>query len=221
MMSWGGTAFLPVIDHALIDGSPIDNLARHADPSVSVLIGSTEQESRLYLVPNDQIDHIHMSESLQLIHDLKMNDNVLKIYKKGNPTVGDVHAALLSDYTFRMPTQQIADALVAHGHSVWFYDFGWHSPAFHNRLGAAHLVDVPFAFDTTQAPKSKVFLGDHPPQSLVNTMHSDWVRFIRTGQAGWSVYQTDHRKTMRFDTKSVQVNDPDKAIRQLWESYLF
>ncbi|CAM3669805.1 Carboxylesterase [Vibrio aerogenes CECT 7868] len=221
MMSWGGTAFLPVIDQSLLTGTLTGNLAHHADPSVSVLIGSTEQESRLYLVPNGQIDKVHMSDSLQLIHDLNMDADIIKTYKKGNPTVGDVYAALLSDYTFRMPTQHIAQTLVNHGNAVWVYDFAWRSPAFNNRLGAAHLVDVPFAFDTTEAPKSKVFLGDHPPQSLIRDMHTTWVRFIQTGQAGWSVYQSQERRVMRFDGQSAEVKDPGKAIRLLWESYPF
>jgi para-nitrobenzyl esterase len=72
MMSWRGTAFVPVIDQQLLVGSPIDNLTRFAKPSVSVLIGSTDQEFRLYLVPNGRIDQITMSQVSQLLGDLKL-----------------------------------------------------------------------------------------------------------------------------------------------------
>lgn len=42
MMSWGGTAFLPVTDGDIIKESPMKDLAKYADPSIPVIVGSTD-----------------------------------------------------------------------------------------------------------------------------------------------------------------------------------
>ena len=49
-LSLGGTAFLTVIDGAVLDASPLVMLARRPKPGIPVIVGSTDQEARLYTV---------------------------------------------------------------------------------------------------------------------------------------------------------------------------
>ncbi|MEI8635182.1 carboxylesterase family protein [Vibrio sp. PP-XX7] len=47
-LSLGGTAFLPVVDHVLLPGTPMMNLVKHADPSIPAIVGSTDQAEIIF-----------------------------------------------------------------------------------------------------------------------------------------------------------------------------
>ncbi|MDN5369176.1 MAG: para-nitrobenzyl esterase [Shewanella sp.] len=223
MLSWGGTAFLPVVDGNIIKASPMKDLAKFADPSIAVIVGSTDQEARLYNVPGGAIDRISAAQRTQLLADLSLQGNPLKVYApaKSKKSIGDSFVDIQSDYTFRMPALHIAENLVKNGNRVWHYNFSWHSPAFGGKLGAAHFVDVPFTFNTIGSDEAKNFVGKQPPQQLAQVMHQNWVRFAKTGTVSWSEYELTHRATMKFDTESAQVDDPEHDVRMLWKDYPF
>ena len=42
-------------------------------------------------------------------------------------------------------------------------------------------------FDALGTDDAKL-MADNPPQSLAEQMHADWVRFIKTGDAGWAAF---------------------------------
>ena len=99
------------------------------------------------------------------------------------------------------------------------YEFAWPSPAFGGLLGAAHGLEIPFAFDTLRSdiPLFGPMLGDAPPQQLADTMHGAWISFATSGDPGWPRYEPGRRATMRFDTSSRVVDDPREWERSLWE----
>ena len=223
MMSWGGTAFLPVTDGDIIKESPMKDLIKYADASIPVIVGSTDQEARLYYVPGGAINKITSTQRSQLLSDLSLNGKPLRVYSPTNSdkSVGDSFADIQSDYTFRMPAVHIAEHLIKNGNKVWHYNFSWFSPAFDGQLGAAHFVDVPFAFNALGSEQAKNFVGDEPPQKLANTMHQHWIEFARTGQVSWDNYKLTDRTTMRFDVDSEAVVDPERDVRMLWSDYSF
>lgn len=221
-LSLGGTAFLPVIDGDVLDASPIEMLARGPKPGVPVIVGSTDEEARLYMVPGGAIDRISQETIDQFIRDLSLPADTLDVYRAdpANRTTGDLFTALQSDYTFRMPALGIAE-LRAANRQTWHYNFSWRSPAFGGRLGAAHFVDVPFSFDTLTSDQAKAFIGPNPPASLAEAMHGAWVAFAKTGDPGWPAYDLATRTTKRFDATSSLVADPEKARRDLWKDVAF
>ena len=223
MLSWGGTAFLPVIDKDLIKSTPMVNLANNANPAVPVIVGSTDQEARLYLVPSGEIDRISTETTALFLNDLALADDALTVYsqKKNGATTGELYADMQSDFTFRMPALHIAEALTNKGSNVWKYNFAWQSPGFDGRLGAAHFVDVPYVFNTVHKPEVAGFMGKQPSETLAQEMHRQWIHFAKSGTADWMPYRQDKRATMRFDVHSQQVNDPNKALRALWNAYRF
>ena len=202
-LSLGGTAFLPVVDGDVLDASPIDMLARGPKPGVPVIVGSTDEESRIYMVPGGAIDHVSQQEIDQFVGDLKLPATTLDIYKANpaNATIGDLFTALQSDYTFRMPSLRIAE-LRSGNRQTWHYNFSWRSPAFGGRLGAAHFVDVPFSFDTLSSGQAKTFVGANPPPSLAEAMHGAWVAFAKTGDPGWPAYDIATRATRALSVQS-------------------
>ncbi len=85
-----------------------------------------------------------------------------------------------TNFMFRIPTITWADT---HGPRTWTYDFRWASPA----LGLAfHCLELPFAWDLLGAEGVAAVAGENPPQDLADEMHAAWVRFITTGDPGWS-----------------------------------
>lgn len=222
MISWGGTAFLPVVDGDIIVESPMKDLTK-ASPSIPVIVGSTDQESRLYLVPSDAVNNTTEKTKSLLLSDLSLEGRPADVYstKDNGKTIGDTFADIQSDFTFRMPALHIAQQLTKNDNKVWHYNFSWMSPAFDGHLGAGHFVDVPFVFNTTDNEQAKRFVGSQPPIELINTMHSQWLTFIKTSKADWSPYNLAERPTMQFDVKSKQVNDPNSSVRKLWEDFEF
>jgi len=222
-LSWGGTAFLPVIDNNLIVNTPITNLLKNINPSIPIIVGSTDQEARLYLVPSGEVDSTKADKVSLFLDDLKLSGMPLNSYSQGmnKDAYGDIYAQIQSDFTFRMPALHIAEQLSKNGNSVWHYNFSWKSLAFAGRLGAAHFVDVPFTFNTIHSPDASLFMGSQPPACLAQEMHNQWINFAKSGKANWTPYDLDKRATMRFDVTSEEVNDPGSEIRLLWDKYAF
>ena len=96
------------------------------------------------------------------------------------------------------------------------YEFAWPSPQFDGRLGACHALEIPFVFDTL-GNGTEPLLGADPPQQLADTMHAAWVAFATSGGLGWPEYDLGRRATMRFDTTSEVVDDPNSAERAVWQ----
>jgi para-nitrobenzyl esterase len=91
-----------------------------------------------------------------------------------------------TNFMFRIPTLRWADN---HGPRTWMYDFRWPSPT----LGMAfHCLELPFTWDCLGAEGVTDVAGPTPPQDLADRMHADWVRFIATGDPGWSAWTGDN-----------------------------
>ncbi len=219
----GQPPYLPVIDGSVLTAPPLAALQRNAAPGLPLLIGCTDEEARLYLVPGGTIDRIPAPAVAGALRGAKLPASAAAVYAQARPDAspGDMLASFDSDQTFRMPTLRYAEQHVGAGASVWFYNFSWASPAFGGRLGAGHVVDVPFAFNTLGSRQAAPFLGGPGFQPLADDMHGRWARFVKTGDAGWPRYDLASRPTMRFDTTSAVVADPLAERRLLWAGISF
>jgi para-nitrobenzyl esterase len=219
----GQPPFLPVVDGMVVTNPPLAALTRHARRDVPLLIGSTDDEARLYLVPGGAIDRIPAPAFASAIKGANLPERAAQVYAKSwaNASPGDMLAAFESDSTFRMPAQRYADNRVTAGAPVWNYHFAWQSPGFGGRLGAGHVVDVPYVFNTLTSQQAGPFLGGAGHQPLADTMFGHWLRFVKTGDPGWARYELAKRPTMRFDVSSSVVSDPLAERRQLWADKTF
>jgi para-nitrobenzyl esterase len=218
----GQPPYLPVVDGQVLTAAPYAALQQHAG-SVPLLIGCTDEEARLYLVPGGTIDKIPPPAFAGALRGNRLPASASEVYAKTRPNAspGDMLAALESDATFRIPTLRYAEQRVSSGAPVWFYNFSWSSPGFGGRLGAGHVVDVPFSFNTLATKQAAPFLGGPGYQPLATEMHARWTRFVKTGDAGWPRYELTTRPTMRFDTASAVVLDPLADRRQIWAGTTF
>lgn len=219
----GQPPYLPVVDGTVVTDTPLASLTRYAQRDMPLLIGCTDEEARLYLVPSGAIDRIAEPAVGGALKAAKLPDNAAQVYAqvRANATPGDQLAAFESDNTFRISALRFAENRAAAGAPTWYYHFAWQSPGFGGRLGAAHVVDVPFVFNTLASPQARPFIGGAGHQPLADTMFGHWLRFVKTGNPGWDRYDLTRRLTMRFDTTSTVVSDPLPERRQLWASKTF
>ncbi|MGW9631287.1 carboxylesterase/lipase family protein [Agromyces sp. NPDC055520] len=199
----GGPAFTIAIDGDLVPASPSDAFAAGASSQLPLLIGTTTEEYRLWLVPSgavDKITRLHLAIGRRAA---KISAAAVRRYRANRPGAkhGEVFGAILTDVLLRRSAYRIADARAATGAPTWVYEFAWRSPI--RGLGAAHAVELGFVFDGLAAPDSVALAGASAPQSLALAMHDAWVAFATSVAPGWPQWGAE--RTVRvFDG----VDDP-------------
>ncbi len=212
--------FETVIDGEILPTMPIAAIAGGASSDVDVMVGANTEEWRFFTVPNGVIDMISDDILAFAIAAYGLSpDETLAIYREALPgaSAGDLQAALVTDWFFRIPAIRLAEARTAGKAATYMYEMAWRSPQFGGRMGACHALEIPFVFDNLDQEENRAMVGDHPPQQLADAMHKAWVSFATHGDPGWPRYDLNRRATMRFDAQSEVVDDPHSAQRLLWE----
>jgi para-nitrobenzyl esterase len=220
---WGEVAssylpWAPTVDGKCIPARPIDGVRNGAGGDVALLVGTNTEETRLFFVSDGSIDRITDESVRAIAAAYGLSPEGLDAYRAASPTgtAGDLFSAIQTDWYWRIPAMDLADAHAAHARaSTFMYEFAWRSPQSAGRLGAAHAVEIPFVFDTLGLG-TEPLLGREPPQPLATAMHGAWVKFARDGDCGWPRYDATQRPTMHFDVTSSVVNDPLGSRRVRW-----
>jgi len=226
---WGRIAldrlpFEPTIDGQVLPRAPLESLLSGAGSDVRLMIGTTLNEARLFFVPTGVMDLVDDAtvEAGAAAYGLAAAD--VAVYRANRPGAsnGDVLAAIITDWFYRVPAIRVAEARAAspgtaEPGNTWMYRFDYQSPAFDGQLGACHGVEIPFVFDTLDVPGTRPRVGDNPPQPVADTAHRVWVSFVADGSPGWSSYDTTTRTTALINETAGIVNDPAGGERRLWE----
>lgn len=220
--SWGALGldampYEPVIDGDVVPGRPIDALVDGAGAELPLLIGTNAEEYRFWLAPLGALPHV-TPEALPAAGAVYgLPPEAAGAYADA-ATPGDGLEALLSDWFFRIPALRAAEARTGAGRS-FLYEFRWRSPSLDGELGAAHAVEIGFAFDTIAEPSGWGMIGPDAPQPLADEMHAAWVAFVAAGDPGWPAYAPDHRAVRIFGGAAgpgAVEQDPGGARRQVW-----
>ncbi|GGF95701.1 carboxylic ester hydrolase [Rhodococcoides trifolii] len=214
-MKWGEVAlntmaFEPHIDGDVVPGRPIDRILDGEGAVVDVLIGSNTDEIALFLVPAGMTDYVTEDLVRMTLTGYGADvEKVLGAYREVMPdaSAGHLMIAIMTDWVFRIPALRIAE-----NQASYVYEFGWRSSLFDGKLGAAHAVEIGFAFDNLDG--SAGITGPHPPQELADDMHRAWVAFARDGKPGWELYGPE--RSVKFFPGDV-VDDPGAATREVWD----
>jgi para-nitrobenzyl esterase len=215
-----GMAFGPVLDGQLLTAPPTEAIAAGAGRGIPLLVGSTLEEHRLFLVPTGHADATTRDELFASVAQAGWGRRIADTYAANRPgaSPGDVWAAICTDAYFRLPAVRLAEAHHHAGGTTYLYEFAW--PSAVDRLGACHALELPFVFDTTAYPAAQPLLGAHPPRALAIRMHAAWIRFAR-GHPDWPSYNLNTRPVMAFDHPTCQlINDPRGDERALWDSII-
>lgn len=206
--------FYPVEGNSVVPVAPITAIQQGAGAAIPLLAGTNRDETTLWGygdVDDDRL--VRLAERYGALRPLAAY--------RAQRTDADAQAlaiALTTDHMFRIPVIRVLEARAEAEAPAWLYWFCWASRAFEGRLGATHALEIPFVFDNLDRPGVDVFLGPgERPQALADRMHRAWIDFIRDGAPGWPSYDLDRRPTMRFDTVSGVVDDPDGVERSAWD----
>jgi para-nitrobenzyl esterase len=219
--------FQPVVDGTVLPQSPLDAVASGNAQGVRVLVGTNRHEMTLFHLMDQSLAQI---DEAGLVRRSRVwvgdgAETIVAGYRANRPDASliEVWTDLSTDAVFRIPAIQLAEAQAAHG-AVWMYLFTWETPVF-GGLRSTHALEIPFVWDTLDAPGITMFTGEAGDrQQVANAMHPAWTAFARTGAPGhgalpeWPQYDTGRRATMRFDATCEVLDDPAGADRTLWAS---
>jgi carboxylesterase type B len=152
---------------------------------------------------------------------LRMDKQMERAYREGPRQLtrrSDIVEAAWTDWAFRIPTIRL---LEARPEPSWLYEFRWQDARRRPATGSFHGIDVPFSRDLLAdvvglGEAGWPVFGPTPPQELATDMHSAWVSFAKTGNPGWSHYETVERLTKIFDAPSELLSDAAGVERLAW-----
>ncbi len=218
--------FRPVLDGRTLHRHPFDPEAPAVSSGVPLLVGTTANETTLFLAADMSNFALDLREvRRRLARFLQVGpgetDRILDAYRADRPTASpsDLLAAVTTDFNYTRNTVKQA-ALQADSASapVYAYRFDWRTPVRGGVLGAPHTAEVPFVFGTTEAAAG--LLGHGPDlEPMTRTVMATWVAFARSGDPGhpglptWPRYDGVTRPTMLLDLESTVVADPGGAAR--------
>jgi len=209
-----GMAFGPVLDGQLLTAPPTEAIGAGAGRDIPLLVGSTLEEHRLFLVPTGHADAAAVAQA-------GWGRRIVDTYAANRlgASPGDVWAAICTDAYFRLPAVRLAEAHLHAGGASHLYEFAWRTST--DRLGACHALELPFVFDTTAYSAAQPLVGSHPPRALATRMHTTWIHFARHGHPDWPSYNPNTRPVMTFDHPTCQlIIDPRGDERALWDSII-
>ncbi|GAA1678676.1 carboxylesterase/lipase family protein [Streptomyces yatensis] len=209
----------------VLDQQPAEAVAAGRGAGIDLLLGTNAEEGNLYLAP---LGHLATSTE-EDVHAVAARSHpdprkLVEVYRRERPgaSAGELRSAIMADALFGAGTRRLAAAHARHPSArTHVYEFAWRSRALDGRLGATHVMELPFVFDRTDLPRlhgPEALLGPvEPPAGLASRVHATWIRFARTGDPGWPTYDGVGRTTMRIAEAWTRVADPGAPIRRAWE----
>jgi len=105
---------------------------------------------------------------------LSVSGDGLRVYRANRVSggAGDVLAAVITDWFFRVPAIRVAEARGASGGAgTWMYRLDYPEPSENHGFGPCHAVEVPFVFDTVGRNLVPALLGEVPSQAVADRVH--------------------------------------------------
>ncbi|MFC8667978.1 carboxylesterase/lipase family protein [Streptomyces sp. NPDC057199] len=219
------TPFSPVVDGDILPTAPWDALASGSARDVELIAGHNRDEYRLFLLLGGllgQVDEGLASTALGLFGP---TPDAERSYRAAFPDASAEYLFELvqSDWLFRMPSLHLAEAQTTGGGQAHLYELTWPAPADGGALGACHGLDVPLTFGVYDGLGGMLIGPEPSPEAEALSAHvrSAWTAFARTGDPGWSPYDTEQRLVHLLDTEPTTTAYPEETSRLLWERHTF
>jgi para-nitrobenzyl esterase len=212
------------VDGSVLPEDPLTAIAAGQGSGVPLLIGSNRDEARLFLVAASTIDLIDDATLGAVAGAYGLSADGLAVYRANRPgaSPGDILAAVISDWFFRIPPIRVAEARAPAGGRggagpTWMYRFDHPAPTDNHGLGACHGVEIPFVFGNVGLAEIRPRVGDTPSQAVADQVHRVWVDFISSGDPGWAAYAPGRRTTGLLASAVDAADDPAGDERALWD----
>jgi para-nitrobenzyl esterase len=207
-------AFPLVGDDVILPSDPMAALARRTE--VDIMIGTTSEEDRLFAVTGWAPPARGLAATLaRYLHDDCARAEGEALYApvleaRGGDQIALTHL-IATEHSWAEPARRFAAVHAAAGGRSYLYEFNWASSALDGRVGAAHLVDLPFLFDNLDAAGVDELLGDAGRQEsavrLAQRFSSAVAAFVRSGDPSgplgdWPAFAPARRATQVFGAPS-------------------
>jgi para-nitrobenzyl esterase len=226
--------FQPVIDGHFLDALPLDAVRAGRSRDVSLLIGTTGEEAKLFTAMVGAAEKLSDADlvrafAARLGTDAAEAGRAVETYRRARRGRGEdasnpeLYVAVDTDYMFRIPADRLASAQAAQQPRTYAYRFDWRSPLLGGALGAAHALELAFVFGTHGRPGLADFAGKGPEADRLAARVMDaWLAFARRGDPAtdalpWPAYTTRSRTTMLLDRTCAPIDQPREPERQCWE----
>lgn len=217
--SQGYDHFSPAAGGSELPDNMMDLIARAPLPLV---MGTTRDEDRLFSAFNSSMTSATHEDWVRHTHEV-FGENAAKAqqtyesYRGGEPW--EKISAVRTDVVFRQRVRRLAIERTQHSVPTWVYWFTWQSTAFDGRFGAAHAMDIPFAFSTLDEHGVTAFTGEHPSrQEVADTFGAELIRFATHSHPIWAAYNTTDHPTFVIDRESLLASNPEAEIHDLFAS---
>jgi len=220
----------PVVDNNILPRHPFDPIAPPTAAHIPLMIGFNHDEATFFNREQPQVFHMDEATLVSQMHTSLGSHagRVLSVYRQSYPgaSAAELYIAISTALMFGADSITLAERKAAQPAPVYFYRYDYKSnipirgTEWTSRAG--HATEIATKFYNYDIPALQ---GSGPglPEASKN-LSSFWTSFARTGQPGapglpsWPRYDTRHRATMLIDVDCHVVEDPDRAIRQLWAS---
>ncbi|MGW2701071.1 carboxylesterase/lipase family protein [Streptomyces sp. NPDC001340] len=222
------TPFSPVVDGDILPSTPWQALAAGAARGVDLLVGHNRDEFRLFLAMGGMLGKITEDRATAALRMFAPGGEAgEQAYRSAFPDASpsELFERVQTDWLFGMPSLHLAEAQLAGGGRAHVYELSWEAPGSGGVLGACHVLDVALLFGTYRG-----FLGgllfagaDIPDEAkeLSARFRRAWTSFARTGDPGWTAYDTKTRPVQILDAEPTVAAYPEERSRRLWEGYDF
>jgi para-nitrobenzyl esterase len=212
--------WVPHVDGWALDETPIEALRSGRFNQVPLMIGSNRDEGKLFTLMTPGMRRMSKARIRKGYKEADAEEelkNIERLYPYENykrPADAAIHA--FGDALLGCKCLQAAEA-VSQYQPVYYYRFDYDDHHFPNMLGAAHALEIAYAFDNLDRPPINISMGRRQTlraQELANTMRNYWTNFARTGDpngagvAEWPEYNTKDKQRMVLDLpQSVMYTD--------------
>lgn len=217
----GIMTYTNVVDGELLPQRPLDALVRGQGHPVPLLIGTTDDEGRLFT------RRAHDPSPAQLVAGLCLvtgNDEArLTSAYPGYPEEASA-TAVVGDFLFWAPS-----VAAAQGHAgvapVWMYRYDYSTPLVRVAgYGATHSTDLIALFGprNTELGRIAPLLGGRRDLKRVSRIVQDtWLDLVVGGHERWQRYDGRDRATLVITPRPRVEHDPRAERRKVWEGFRY
>ncbi|MBY8992088.1 MAG: carboxylesterase/lipase family protein [Candidatus Lokiarchaeota archaeon] len=225
----------PVIEKSTLPVHPLEAISKGDAKDIDVFIGSNLDENKMFLMWNPKAfelseERLHKTVNTFMRFTKQKESKAKEIidrYRELRKTPRNITDAILTDFTFRIPSIRLAEEQSKHQKNIYMYLFTWQSPLGGGKFGAMHALELPFVFGLFGDRDIGFFPGrTEETQRLSEQMMDTWIAFARSGNPNHEnipelpPYDKENRATILFDKEVTIEQDPYGNERVAWEGII-